>query len=579
MHQTFYVDVDEEVNSIISRLRKSTSKYNILAIAQQALILQSAVSLRLIKKEMDSLQKKVMVVTQDEKGLIMAKKVGFPVKKTIDEVSKNQETDNSQSPIMMQDKKDDKGEKALSEYNRLKNLGDSKYSAVEDVSIENPAKEKEPSRFTPIEDSNFNSKEDKKGEFGNLFGDKINENLEDNSQEKKNNVNKGAGKFLWVFSLIIIFLVGGVVAYLFIPKAEVKVAPKQIQKNINLSIKAGDEFQGEDYPSDTIVLDSVLIEEEDVVSNIFDATGEKSSATKKARGTITIYNDFSEASQILVATTRFLSEEGKLFRLIKNVTVPGVSIENGNRTPGKIRAEVVADSAGEEFNIEPTSFTIPGFEGSPKYDKFSARSEEKMKGGGGGESELSSVSEADIEKAKEESLQETKKQLSQKIKESVGEGNVFLEEAIEYEVLDSASFPEAGAIADNFEYQLKARAKYLTFDSSEVNKKVDIYIDDNVLAKEKFAVKISRLDKNYGKPKNDFENKNLEVKLSINLILKGSVSETSLKRELLGKGQEGVDEVMSNHPEIQKIDASITPSSLVSKIPKYSSRVEMDILE
>jgi hypothetical protein len=259
-------------------------------------------------------------------------------------------------------------------------------------------------------------------------------------------------------------------------------------------------------------LDSVLIEEEDVVSNIFDATGEKSSATKKARGTITIYNDFSEASQILVATTRFLSEDGKLFRLIKNVTVPGVSIENGNRTPGKIRAEVVADSAGEEFNIEPTSFTIPGFEGSPKYDKFSARSEEKMKGGGGGESELSSVSEADIEKAKEESLQEIKKQLSQKIKESVGEGNVFLEEAIEYEVLDSASFPEAGAIADNFEYQLKARAKYLTFDSSEVNKKVDIYIDDNVLAKEKFAVKISRLDKNYGKPKNDFENKNLEVK-------------------------------------------------------------------
>src|SRR3989339_2035212 len=86
MHQIFYIDVDEEVNSIIGKIKKSNSKYNILVIAQGALLMQSAVSLKLIKREIDSLDKKVMMIIRDERAASMAEKIGFPVKKSLEDV-------------------------------------------------------------------------------------------------------------------------------------------------------------------------------------------------------------------------------------------------------------------------------------------------------------------------------------------------------------------------------------------------------------------------------------------------------------------------------------------------------------
>jgi hypothetical protein len=49
--------------------------------------------------------------------------------------------------------------------------------------------------------------------------------------------------------------------------------------------------------------------------------------------------------------------------------------------PGAIEAEVIADQAGSDFNIDPTDFKIPGFSGGPKFDKFYAKSSKSFSGG------------------------------------------------------------------------------------------------------------------------------------------------------------------------------------------------------
>jgi len=575
MHQTFYVDVDEEVSSVINRLRKSTSQYNILAVAQQSLILQSSVSLKLIKKEMDMLKKKVMVITQDEHGLAMAKKVGFPIRKTIGEIKKNQISEVSQSTdILKQENKI-----TPSERNRLKNLGDKEFIAVDETTIEKVVgREKTEKNRIEKKDKydkkpEFNLNKSKDEEFDSLFVEKIGE---EEIPKKNKNIAKGAGKFLWTFFVVGIILLVGIFAYLFFPKAEISITPKNIQKNINLTVEAQKTFPEGDSLSNVIRLKSFLVEEDEVFSFSFDATGQKSSANKKARGTVTIYNNFSEASQILVATTRFLSEDGKLFRLTKSITVPGMKTENEKKVSGEIEAKVIADQSGEKYNIDSTTFKIPGFEGGPKYDKFSAKSKEKMKGGGESESVLKSVSQTDIDNAEKEVLEKVKSQLAQKIKEQVGNENIFSEDAIEYEILDYASFPELGAIADNFEYQIKVRAKYLTFSNTELDEKINKYINENILQRE-FPVKIARADKKYGKLKNDFTNNFVEVELTVNTLLEAEVNSEDIKKELLGKNQEEVDAFIEKHPELKKIDAIILPSFLASRIPKYSSRVKVNI--
>ncbi len=88
--------------------------------------------------------------------------------------------------------------------------------------------------------------------------------------------------------------------------------------------------------------------------------------SQKAQGTITIYNAYSAAPQELVATTRFLTPDGKIFRITRNVIVPGETMVSGKLTPSSIDAPIIADQAGPNYNVGPVAkLTIPGFQNDP----------------------------------------------------------------------------------------------------------------------------------------------------------------------------------------------------------------------
>lgn len=101
---------------------------------------------------------------------------------------------------------------------------------------------------------------------------------------------------------------------------------------------------------------------------------------KKARGKVMIYNEYSSSHQTLVATTRLLSESGKIFRLVDDAIVPGFKKTNNGIEAGTIQVDVIADGLGEEYIIGPSKFFIPGFKSinEEKYSKIYAKSEEAM---------------------------------------------------------------------------------------------------------------------------------------------------------------------------------------------------------
>ena len=102
----------------------------------------------------------------------------------------------------------------------------------------------------------------------------------------------------------------------------------------------------------------------------FPASGNEN-VSQKAKGTITIYNAYSSASQPLVATTRFVTPDGKMFRLVSGVTVPGAQVINGQIVPSSITAPIIADQAGDAYNVGGViKLTIPGFQGTAKYAGF-----------------------------------------------------------------------------------------------------------------------------------------------------------------------------------------------------------------
>jgi hypothetical protein len=106
------------------------------------------------------------------------------------------------------------------------------------------------------------------------------------------------------------------------------------------------------------------------ITQPFLASGQEK-VSQKAQGVVTIYNAYSSSPQSLVAATRFVTPDGKIFRLVNAVVVPGAAVTNGAIVPSSINTLVVASSSGSDYNVGPIpKLTIPGFKGSPKYGAF-----------------------------------------------------------------------------------------------------------------------------------------------------------------------------------------------------------------
>ncbi len=204
------------------------------------------------------------------------------------------------------------------------------------------------------------------------------------------------GKYI-ITAFILIIVAGGAYAALeILPKAEIKITAKKTPWNFNNSVSASKNSGDIDLANKQIPAN--FFSEKKNVSLLYPATGKKN-VEKKAEGEITIYNAYSSQSQLLVANTRFESPDGKIFKIQEKITIPGAKVENGKITASGVKAKVVADKIGAEYNIGPAKFTIPGLKGTPKYDGFYARSEGQMMGGFIGE--LAYPTDDEIKTAKE----------------------------------------------------------------------------------------------------------------------------------------------------------------------------------
>ncbi|MFZ5982177.1 MAG: hypothetical protein ACOYS2_01210, partial [Patescibacteria group bacterium] len=90
MHQTFYIDIDEEITSIVDRLRKAKAKEVVLVVPKSALLTQSIVNLKLLKKESDNLKVQIMIVTQDKLGRLLIEKAGILVQNKLDDAMEDE---------------------------------------------------------------------------------------------------------------------------------------------------------------------------------------------------------------------------------------------------------------------------------------------------------------------------------------------------------------------------------------------------------------------------------------------------------------------------------------------------------
>lgn len=649
MHQTFYIDIDEEITLIVSRLRKAKARDIIIVVPKRALLIQSIVNLKLLKKEADNLRKKIIIVTQDKLGKLLIEKTGIAVEQRLDDISGEEisvEEEKMPLEIEMNNRDYDKEAKE-----RLANIGSLEYfeeDVPEKVSASNKklnekAEEgiSEAEKITNKElvidiESNIKGKKASVGRsssmdivknvdikqsgVGNILekekvnkemvkpkektrvaflgkergftdkksndSDKVRDffqNDESSMRIKKEktdykNVNLSGRfwKFFLVSGIIALITIIFAVAYLFLPKVNIKIFAKTKIQSLDMQIRGDSAITSIDQ--DNLVIPAKLIVIDEEISEKFDSTGNKSASNQKAHGTITIYNEYSSSPQTLVATTRFLSENGKIFRLSKTIIVPGTTNVGGETKPGAIEAEVAADEPGGIYNIEPTTFTIPGFQGSgnDKYSKFYAKSFKAMIGGKDGEATVKMITARDISSAKNLLEDEIKKVAKEKIKNTVGQGGIVLDDAINFSNITYSFSNTEGEIVDSFTGIAKVKASAIIFSNGDVVNvalnKINKNKSDNVM-----SVSADSLALEFGKSDTDFTKNTIIIRVHASGKSGNEIDLENLKKGILGKSEDDFKAYLKSYSQIESVELSYWPPFLGGKIPSYESRVNIEL--
>jgi len=632
MHQTFYIDINEEISSVIDRLNKSMAKDNYFVVPQRAIFMQSVVNLKLLKREADKSGKHVILVTQDEAGTSMAQRSGITVRFTLeglepvsdvysgDAEGDDYEYDESVSAKNKMDAKISQDKQA-----RLNNIGSNSFY---DVSLEPQIKEKNPRvvksapRKIPINSTNFisNSRKNtkktetssplrqemplaykkfqpqsvarkspaeinydifrrKNPEIGKIDSrkEKTLERMFSSSSREQNKppvqpAKKLGGKskkIFFGFMLLCLLVLLGVAAYLLVPSAKIIIIPNISKSKIDTNIHGSSSVQ-----TDAASIQIRAIDQVQDITLPYDVTGKSTASGKKAHGSVVIYNEYSSSSQALVATTRLESSDGKIFRLVKNTVVPGTITVGGSLQPGAIEAEIIADQAGDEYNIDSTRFTIPGFSGGQKFDKFYAKSSASMTGGSSdGGSGPAIVSQQDIDSAKAKTEAALKDKINSVISSELQAGEIALPQAEKITITKSSSAVKIGDMVSSFNYTAQASVRALVFSENDIKKIMQQSLAGQQQPQDS-SEEISKIE--YGNIEGDFDNTAINLKVLGEVKITPNINTEQIKKEVLGKNADQLGDILKKYSAIKNANVEFQPS-FISRIPQYSQRVDIEI--
>jgi len=364
----------------------------------------------------------------------------------------------------------------------------------------------------------------------------------------------------------ITFLVAG---YFILPKATLAITLKKEVLPLSLSVVADKNISKTDFSLKKIPAQIVKVEKKETKD--FPATG-VTSGSSKAKGMISVYNAYSESPQTLVQSTRFVSESGKVFRTTKAITIPGAKSAGGKLTPVFIDAEVVADQAGPDYNISPSKFTIPGFEGSPKYKGFYGVSNSAMSGGSSGAGKA--ISSRDLESARAAMDDLVNEETEKLLKDQIPANFKVLDNALQRNISGVVFSQPEGAAVGTFSAVVNIEIQALVFDEKNLNELIDKNFAASGAADKSLLPNSRQID--YNDSKVDFTKGQIILVVAVSQDAVSKLDLADLKKKLAGEGESGIKKTLGQMPGIQNAKVNFWPF-WVKSIPEQTSRIDITI--
>ncbi len=552
---TIYLDNDEEITSVVDKLKKTDYSAIDLVIPKEALILQSVVNLKLLKRQAESLGKEITLVTQDKVGRKLAEQIGIPV------VGKPGET-----PKEVHMSEADKEMVAVA-------AGAAAASAVEATAHKVEAEEEDLG-----EEIEF-KKESDDGlleETSEVVGSETPKEGVEKSSEivpprpiskdlKKKRLKRaliGIG-----FLSLALFIAG----YIYLPMIRIKVQLAAEKKEVDFTFTADKSYTSVDTGAQVIPAQEITAELEE--SYKYAATGKKDAGTK-ATGTIKLIdNGYSTAPNpptTIIAGTRFVSSGSSLtFRSTVNVSVPVSSYSGGVLQPGaSIDVAVQADQNGDKYNIGATTFTIPGLTGD--YSKMSASSSAAFTGGT--TKQINVVTQTDLNAAKEDAQKQIEQALLQKAIEISERNQRIVDKAYKIEVISANPTPAVGGEATEFELKVKAKITAIAFTEDDLTKLAETVLADEI-GSGKEIVEKSSLTAAAEFVEGDFAKGTVKIRVSGEAFIATKIDDTVVKIEIAHEKNDAALDYLKSIDGVK--DATIEKQfpSFYKRIPRINANI------
>lgn len=443
---TIYIDVEEEITGIVSKVQNSSKDIVALVLPKRASVLQSVVNMKLLKRSAEQAGKKVVLITSESRLLPLAGAVGVFVASNL-----------TSKPYVPPSPKAGAAGAAVA--------ASALASDSEGVSIDPE---------TPVSDLAPEAKFADDGAEG-MEIDNTKPKTPDGDKTSKSSKNKSKVPSFSKFrkrlifggvavALLIAFLVWAIV---FAPSAQVTVKANTKDLPVNIELRANKTENAEADPANKEVRATTSELKKDD-SETVEATGEKNNG-KKASGSVTMNStkcapDLGQPSSVPAGST--LSFNG--------VTYTTKSATSFNSSPSSASGScatydsndptsIAAQSPGENANTSNSSFSVSG------------RSDVDAQGSasGGTDKIVKVVSDVDVKKAKERlnskqntAQDELEKQLSQ-------DGFTAVEDSFDAGNTAYSVNPSVGSESNEVTVTSKTTYKMLGINTEDIKKAIE----------------------------------------------------------------------------------------------------------
>jgi hypothetical protein len=564
---TVYIDIDDEITSIIEKVRASQAKIVALVLPKRATVLQSIVNMKLLKRTAESAKKSLVLITTEAGLLPLAGTVGLYVAKNLQTKPVIPVVDGADSDAV-----DDLSEPEEVDFDPTsaadKSVGDLAISSsVPLVGAAAVAKGSDAIETLELDDdgSSDAGAAGSAAAAGAAAGAKAAKPKKPKKDKKLAvpNFESFRKKLFLIIPIGLLLLVGLFLLLSALPKAEVVIKTDTSDVNSNLAITIDTGLKAADLEKQAIPAQLQKIDKSG--SQQVTATGKKNNGNK-ASGNVTVTN--CDSDDVTIPAGTGFTSSGNTYISTKSVTVPVSNFTSPGtgskcKNDGKASVPVTAQAGGANYNLgNGASFKIVG------YSLLSGVGDDIT---GGTDNIVQVVSQSDIDSATQKITAQNADSVNKQLQDQLKQAHYYpLPVTFTAGTPNITSSSKPGDEASTV--TVSQTTTYTMFGVQEKDLKalVDNDVKDKIDPK-KQSILSEGLDKATYKV-NSASPTGAQLSVSTIATAGPDLKADDLKKQLAGMKKGEIRDTLLQNPGVKDVDVHLSPF-WVTSVPKKADKV------